>query len=116
MLGGETPCFSTLSTSLPAPPIPSSQLANETVAESTPVSAFSVTTIVNVAFFTHFSVTPQPKPLSTGTKVDIGVGSSVAGLDIDPLRILLLRQRRRHKKELESERESSANHTSPANS
>jgi hypothetical protein len=85
MLGGETPYFSTLSTTLPAPPIPSSELANEAVAESTPVSAFSITTIVNVAFFTHFSVTPQPTPLSTGTKVDIGIGNSVAGLAIDTL-------------------------------
>lgn len=59
----------------------------------------------------HYPVTPQPTPLSTGAKVGIGVGSTIAGLAIGVLGILLLWQRRKHKKRLESGRGSSANHT-----
>jgi hypothetical protein len=99
-LGGQTPCFITLSTSsstLTAPPIPSSELP----------SVYSVSTVVSIVYAMHYPVAPRAAPLSPGAKAGIGTGSAVAGLTIGALGFLLLWQRRRHRKELESERRAS---------
>jgi hypothetical protein len=118
IVGGQTPCFSTLGMTghLTPPPIPTSEILSVASFESTPASAFSITTVTDLVYAQHFSVTPQSPGLSTGAKAGIGTGSAVAGLAVGALSFLLLWQRRKHKKELESTQESSTNRASAVNS
>lgn len=106
-LGGETPCYSSLSSTLVPPAVPvgttSQEItlpANVTAAVSTqPISTANqkpTSAIVNIVYAIRYPVEPS-SGLSTGAKAGIGAGAGVAGIAIITLSILLIWRTRKHK-------------------
>ncbi|KAK4118561.1 hypothetical protein N657DRAFT_637920 [Parathielavia appendiculata] len=96
----QTPCFSYLSETANPPPI-TLGLAKNPTETSLPTSA-----IVNLIWAMSFNVTQeeQPRALSTGAVVGIGVGTGIAAiLAVTAIAFLILRWRRNKKKVSEAQ-------------
>lgn len=114
LLGGQVPCYSSLSSYLVPPAVPvtsttpelvpvtstgSSAAATSTIFETLTSTPIPTSAVVNIVFAIQYNVLPSTSSLSTGTKAGIGVGASVAGIAIIALSLLLLWRTRKHKKD-----------------
>jgi hypothetical protein len=111
-LGGQVPCYSSLSSYLvpPAVPVTSQTLLSVPLTTSnnsnsntpTPPSMMTqkpTSAVVNVIFALQFPVQPAAAGLSTGAEAGIGAGAGVAGIAIIGLSFLLVWRTRKHKKD-----------------
>ncbi|PSN66445.1 hypothetical protein BS50DRAFT_622109 [Corynespora cassiicola Philippines] len=112
-LGGQVPCYSSLSKPLVPPPIPETLVDDRggpditgsyTGSSSAPPTALTMTSkptlaIVNIAYAMQFPVVPPPKPaLETDAKIGIGVGVSCGALLMGVIVWLLLKKYRAREK------------------
>jgi hypothetical protein len=87
LLGGVTPCFSTLSTYLTPPPAVAK--VSTVYISGSPIRTTS--TIINVVYARNYPVSP-PTGLDTSAKVGIGVGVGITGALAGITSLLLLRR------------------------
>jgi hypothetical protein len=109
VLGGQVPCYSSLSDFLspPAVPvadyeppisIPPSALATTTSTTSSTSSGQPTSAVVNVVFAVQYSLAPA-QGLSTAAQAGIGAGTSVAGIAIILLAFFLIWRTIKHNKD-----------------
>jgi hypothetical protein len=103
-LGGQVPCYSSLSSYLVPPAVPVTSIGSSAAATSTlsgtPTSTpIPTSAVVNVVFAIQYNVLPSTSSLSTGAKAGIGVGASVAGIAIIALSLLLVWRTQKHNKD-----------------
>jgi hypothetical protein len=99
-LGGQVPCFSTLSSTLSPPPIPQSLITAISPTTATSSIPKPISAIVNIAYAIYYPVNPPASTLSTGTQAGIGAGAGIAGLAIvGLLAFFIIRKIRRRDKD-----------------
>src|SRR5277367_3802937 len=103
LLGGATPCYSSLSSTLVPPTVPVSPIDRITAPNSiattpsTTANQKPTSAIVNIVYAVQFTLQPSPG-LSTGAKAGIGVGAGIAGAAIFMLIGLLIWRTKMKKK------------------
>lgn len=70
ILGGQTPCFSTVSNFLTPPPLPAPMTTST-------VSPLPTSTIINVVYAMAYPVKPSSSNLTLGAKAGVGAGTGV---------------------------------------
>jgi hypothetical protein len=109
MLGGETPCYSSLATQLTPPP-----LLNAGLPLSGAIPTHSVIAIVNVAYAMQFPVKPTPTT-QFSTPAKIGVGAGVGAIALIGIAIIsLFWRRRRSRSDLAGQSVTSGTHNAHA--
>lgn len=128
-LGGQVPCYSSLSAKLTPPPIPDtlvnggSERKTGSLFTTTPTSVHAsaltmsqkpTLAIVNIAFSMQYPMVPPPEPaLAKKAKIGIGVGVSGAGILLVALLWFLIRKFFAHRKtkgDLRQMQETSVSH------
>ena len=95
LLGGQTPCFSTLAEAISPAPLTAAVASNAS-------TILPTAAVVNVAYAIHYSVSPSSSPaLTTGTIAGISVGSAVGALVLLGVGVMVL-LRRRDKRKIDS--------------
>jgi hypothetical protein len=103
LLGGATPCYSSLSSTLVPPTLPvtsMNRISAPTTISTTPSKTANQTptsAIVNIVYAVHFTLQPSPG-LSSGAQAGIGVGAGVAGIAIFALIGFFLWRTKKRKK------------------
>ncbi len=99
LLGGQTPCFSTVTNYFTPPPIPS-PLITALASPTASASPKATSAIVNVVYAMYYPVNTPASGISTGAQAGIGAGAGVAAIAIVGLVIFfLLRRIRKNKRD-----------------
>jgi hypothetical protein len=103
LLGGATPCYSSLSSTLVPPIVPVTPMdritspANIATTPSTTANQKPTSAIANIVYAVQFTLQPSPG-LSSGAQAGIGVGAGVAGIAIFTLMGLFIWRTKKRKK------------------
>jgi hypothetical protein len=102
LLGGATPCYSLLSSTLIPPTVPVTPIdritapTNIATTPSTTSNQKPTSAIVNIVYAVQFTLQPSPG-LSSGAQAGIGVGAGVAGIAIFTLMGLFIWRTKKRK-------------------